>query len=97
MSSRSGTSERAYLGKITVTAFSIVVIVAGEVNHRFARFEEAKICFTEAGLSSSESKASPSSSRSAVRADGSNWLTAGALETDGHSSAARTDRSERRS
>jgi hypothetical protein len=64
---------------------------------RFTRFEEAKICFTEARLSSSESKASPSSSRSAVRADGSNWLTAGALETDGHSSAARTDRSERRS
>jgi hypothetical protein len=33
MSSRSGGSERAYLDKITVTAFSIVVIVAGEVNY----------------------------------------------------------------
>jgi hypothetical protein len=33
MSSRSSDSEPAYLGKITVTAFSIVNIVAGEVNH----------------------------------------------------------------
>jgi hypothetical protein len=36
MLSRSGGSEPAYLGKITVTTFSIVAIVAivaGEVNH----------------------------------------------------------------
>jgi hypothetical protein len=33
MSSHSGSSEPAYIGKIAVTIFSIVVIVAGEVNH----------------------------------------------------------------
>jgi hypothetical protein len=33
MSSRSSGSEPAYLGKITVVAFSIVVIVASKVNH----------------------------------------------------------------
>jgi hypothetical protein len=38
MASRSGGSEPAYLSKITVAAFSIVVIVAGKANHPLCPF-----------------------------------------------------------
>jgi hypothetical protein len=34
MLSRSNDSEPAYLGRITIAAFTITIIVAGEINHR---------------------------------------------------------------
>jgi hypothetical protein len=58
MLSRSSVSEPAYLGLVTIVAFTIAVIVKGEINHlNHLLGGGAKVCFTE-GRSSSESKIS---------------------------------------
>jgi len=58
MSSRSSISEPAYLGKTIVVALTIVIVVAGEINHPLWT---ARICPKEGRSSSSESEISSSS------------------------------------
>jgi hypothetical protein len=69
---------------VTVVAFTIAVIVAGEINHLNHLLGGAKICPTEgrsssssSSLSSLESKISPSSQSSAAQAVGNGWPIAG--------------------